>query len=230
MIELNHLELSFDSWSMRIDLEVGRGAFCALIGPSGAGKSTILNAIAGFLPHAPGQVLIGGQDMAGLAPAMRPVSMLFQEHNLFAHMSVSQNVALGINPDLKLSRQEMVRIEKALEMTGLSGLGDRLPHALSGGQRQRASLARAILRDKPVLLLDEPFAALGPALRKDMLKLVKDLAAQSGQTVMMVTHHPEDARQAADQTSLVHDGQIAQSGPTDQVFTEPGEALKDYLG
>lgn len=230
MIELNHLELSFDNWSMCVDLEVKHGSFCALIGPSGAGKSTILNAIAGFLPHAPGEILIDGQDMADLAPALRPVSMLFQEHNLFAHMSVSQNVALGINPSLKLSQQEKTDVEKALELTGLAGFGDRLPRALSGGQRQRASLARAILRKKPVLLLDEPFAALGPALRKDMLKLVKELAAKSGQTVIMVTHHPEDAKLAADQTSLVHDGKIVQSGCTDEVFANPGDALKDYLG
>lgn len=230
MIELNHLQLAFDDWSMRIDLKVKPGNFCALIGPSGAGKSTILNAIAGFLPHASGEILIGGQDMAGLAPAMRPVSMLFQEHNLFAHMSVSQNVALGINPSLKLSEQEKADVEKALKMTGLSGFGDRLPRALSGGQRQRASLARAILRKKPVLLLDEPFAALGPALRKDMLKLVKDLATKSGQTVIMVTHHPEDSKLAANQTSLVHDGKIAQSGNTDDIFANPSAALKDYLG
>ena len=129
-----------------------------------------------------------------LPPAKRPVSMLFQDHNLFAHMTIEQNVALGINPTLKLSNREREKTRDALTQVGLIEMAGRLPRALSGGQRQRASLARAILREQPVLLLDEPFAALGPALRKDMLKLVSDLAKQNGQTVIMVTHHPEDAK------------------------------------
>ncbi len=215
---------------MTVSLEVAAGSFCALIGPSGAGKSTILNAIAGFLPHGSGQLFIDGRDMAPLAPADRPVSMLFQEHNLFNHMTVEQNVGLGVDPSLKLGKTEWLRVEEALAQVGLDGMGKRLPRALSGGQRQRASLARAILRKRPVLLLDEPFAALGPALRKGMLQLVRDLAAQNGQTIIMVTHHPDDARLAADQIALVQDGTIEQVGETDAFFANPSDALKAYLG
>lgn len=230
MIRLDHLFIALDDWQMTVSLTVKTGSFCALIGPSGAGKSTILNAIAGFLPHRSGQIFIDGQDMANLAPADRPVSMLFQDHNLFNHMTVAQNVALGVSPTLKLNKQQWQKVNDALDQVELSGMADRLPRALSGGQRQRASLARAILRERSVLLLDEPFAALGPALRKDMLQLVSTLAKKNGQTIIMVTHHPEDARLAADQTALVQDGAIAQVGPSEAFFTSPTEALKAYMG
>ena len=230
MIRLDRLHIALDNWTMTVDLNVQAGHFCALIGPSGAGKSTILNAIAGFIPHANGQLFINDQDMASRSPADRPVSMLFQDHNLFAHMSIEQNVALGIKPDLKLTSKDRTAVEDALCQVGLDGMKDRLPRSLSGGQRQRASLARAILRQKPVLLLDEPFAALGPALRKEMLSLVSTVASTNKQTVLMVTHHPDDAKLAADQTILIHDGKVAQSGPTMDVFDKPSAALVDYIG
>ena len=230
MIKLDQLHIALDDWQMTISLDVARGNFCALIGPSGAGKSTILGAIAGFIPHEAGQLFLDGQDMARVEPAQRPVSMLFQDHNLFAHLTIAQNVALGLRPDLKLTKEDRERVEEALQRTGLKGMGGRLPRALSGGQRQRASLARAILRNRPILLLDEPFAALGPALRKEMLALVKDLATRTGQTVIMVSHHPEDAQEAADMTAFVHEGKVEQSGPTGQLFANPGPALKTYLG
>ena len=230
MIKLNDLFITLDNWQLTASLTVEQGHFCALIGPSGAGKSTILGAIAGFVPHRASQLFIDGQDMAGLAPAERPVSMLFQEHNLFAHMTIAQNVALGINPKLKLGKADRGKVMDALASVGMADYAERLPRTLSGGQRQRASLARAILRQKPVLLLDEPFAALGPALRKEMLALVQSLARRNGQTVLMVTHHPEDAKLAANHVALVHDGTLAQAGATDLFFANPSPALRAYLG
>src|SRR5690606_13784007 len=128
-----------------------------------------------------------------LAPARRPVSMVFQENNLFAHLSVEANVGLGRSPALKLAADDRRQVSEALARTGLSGKEKRLPAELSGGERQRVALSRALVRERPVLLLDEPFASLGPALRREMLDLVRDLQAERGMTILMVSHHPDDA-------------------------------------
>ena len=139
---------------------------------------------------------------------MRPVTMVFQDHNLFAHLDVKTNVGLGISPALKLTPADHERIATALERVGLTGFEHRLPGQLSGGERQRVAIARALVRDKPVLLLDEPFAALGPALRREMLDLVAEIHREKAMTVLIVTHQPEDARHAASRTAFVHQGRI----------------------
>ncbi len=138
-----------------------------MLGPSGAGKSTLLNLIAGFLPPASGSLRINGEVHNATPPAQRPVSMLFQENNLFNHLTVRQNISLGIHPGLKLSREEQAQVAAMAGQMGIDALLERLPGELSGGQRQRAALARCLVRQQPVLLLDEPFSALDPALRQE---------------------------------------------------------------
>ncbi|MFQ5438559.1 MAG: ATP-binding cassette domain-containing protein, partial [Paracoccaceae bacterium] len=165
-----------------------------------------------------------------LAPAARPVSLLFQSHNLFAHLSVFQNVALGVRPDLKLDAAQRSGVTAALERVGLADKAAQFPAALSGGQAQRAALARALLRDRPLLLLDEPFAALGPALRAEMLDLVDEIVSQTCATLLMVTHDPVDARRLGDLTALVADGIVHAPRPTPELFADPPEALRAYLG
>ena len=165
MLQLDRLELAYGDWHLSADLSVPKGAICGLIGPSGAGKSTLLAAIAGFETPASGRILWEGTDLAPLSPGERPVSILFQDQNLFAHLSVERNLGLAIDPRLRLSPTDRARIGQVLDRVGLSGFGGRKPATLSGGQQARAALARALLRARPVLLLDEPFAALGPALR-----------------------------------------------------------------
>lgn len=151
---------------MRFTLAVERGERIAVLGPSGAGKSTLLNLIAGFLPPASGSIDIDGQPHTHTPPARRPVSMLFQENNLFNHLTIRQNIALGMHPGLKLNAEQTAHLRAIAEQMGIDAMLERLPGELSGGQRQRAALARCLVRKQPVLLLDEPFSALDPALRR----------------------------------------------------------------
>lgn len=216
---------------MRFDLAVEAGEFLALVGPSGAGKSTLLSLIAGFDRPQSGRVLVDGIDIVGRRPAERPVTLLFQEHNLFTHLTIAQNVGLGVDPGLRLDAASRERVELALAEVGLSGMGSRLPSQVSGGERQRAALALALVRNRPILMLDEPFAALGPALRREMLDLVGKVRRARGLTVLMVSHQPGDALYAADRTAFVEGGSIRHVAPTAQFFADPQPpAVAAYLG
>jgi len=215
---------------LEADFTIAAGERVAIIGPSGSGKSTLLAAIAGFVAPVSGRILWKGQDITSLPPAARPVSILFQDQNLFPHLTVAQNVGLGLDPALRLTAADRARVEEALARTGLAGLGARPPGTLSGGQQGRVALARALLRARPLLLLDEPFAALGPALKAEMLDLVAEIAATAGATVLMVSHDPDDARRFADRTVVVADGTAAAPVPTDALFAAPPPALAVYLG
>jgi thiamine transport system ATP-binding protein len=200
------------------------------LGPSGGGKSTLLSAIAGFKTEESGRILHRGIDITEMKPANRPVTLLFQDHNLFPHMSVYQNVALGLRPDLKLSAEQIDTTHSAMDRVGLNGMDKKLPSQLSGGQQQRVALARALLRHRPILLLDEPFAALGPALKHDMLDLVREIVDGTDTTMIMVTHQPEDAEYLCDQTMLIADGVAHTPVPTDEILANPPKSLADYLG
>ena len=230
MLQLDHLILSQGDFRLTADWSAAPGARIALMGPSGAGKSTLLAALAGFLAPEAGRILWNGQNLAGVAPKDRPVTILFQDQNLFPHLTVAQNLGLGVRPDLRLSPADDVLIEQALARVGLDGMGARRPAQLSGGQASRAALARALLRARPILLLDEPFAALGPALRQEMLTLVRAVAGDSGALVLMVTHDPEDALALEGDTAFIADGVVQPPVPTERLFADPPPALRSYLG
>jgi thiamine transport system ATP-binding protein len=230
MLEMRGVTFRYEDMTMTFDLRVAAGECVAIIGPSGAGKSTLLALIAGFEQPESGRILIDDRDMAGEIPARRPVTSLFQEHNLFAHLALADNVGLGLDPGLALSAAQRAAVAEALSQVGLSGLEARRPGQLSGGERQRAALARSLVRNKPLLLLDEPFAALGPAQRREMLDLVNSLARSRGFTVMFVSHQPEDARHAAGRTIFIEAGRILADGPTAALFTAPTGPLAEYLG
>ncbi len=230
MLQLDDVTLRIGDWSLRADWSLPAGAQIAVIGPSGAGKSTLLQAIAGFVAPAQGRILWQGHDLADVPPGQRPVSILFQDQNLFPHLTIARNLGLGLNPRLRLTPAEWARVDAVLARVGLAGIGARRPAELSGGQQGRAALARALLRARPLLLLDEPFAALGPALKADMMALVAQVVAETGATLLMVTHDPDDARRYADHTILVADGIAQAPRPTAALFADPPDALRTYLG
>ncbi|MBP1806154.1 ATP-binding cassette domain-containing protein [Rubellimicrobium aerolatum] len=228
MLRLDSLALAQGDFRLTADLAVPPGTWAALLGPSGGGKSTLLSAIAGFLPPAQGRVLWNGQDLAPLPPGQRPLSILFQDGNLFPHLTAVQNVALGLSP--RPRAPDRARAAEALARVGLAGLQDRRPAQLSGGQQARAALARVLLQDRPLVLMDEPFGALGPALKSEMLALARDTLTARGATVLLVTHDPADARAAADSVIVVAEGRAHPPAPATSLLAAPPPALRAYLG
>lgn len=210
MIYLNNVILNDKTLPMCFNLRVNAGERVAIIGESGAGKSTLLNLIAGFeFPHQ-GEIWLNDKNHTRSAPYERPVSMLFQENNLFPHLTVQQNLALGLKPSLKLTALEREKIEQVACSVGLGDYLQRLPNSLSGGQKQRVALARCLLRDKPILLLDEPFSALDQKLRVEMLALIDKLCDEKHLTLLLVTHQPSELVGTIDRVLLVENGQISQ--------------------
>lgn len=230
MLRLEGVEIRQGSFTLAADMTITKGRKVAVIGPSGAGKSTVLNALGGFIPLAAGTITCAGQDISNAAPGARPISMLFQDHNLFPHLTIRQNVGLGLRPNLRLSPQDQKQVDAAIARVGLEGMEARKPAALSGGQQSRAALARVLVQDKPLVLLDEPFAALGPALRQEMLDLVGALMLETGATLLMVTHAPEDVARIADDVIFVEGGRANAPAPAADLMANPPPALRAYLG
>ena len=210
MIRLDNVFLADDTLPIAFDLQVLAGERIAIVGPSGAGKSTLLNLIAGFVLPTRGEVWLNGENHTRSAPYERPVSMLFQENNLFPHLTVQQNLALGLKTSLKLTALEQDQIERVADAVGLTSFLSRLPNSLSGGQKQRVALARCLLRDKPILLLDEPFSALDPELRMDMLNLIDELCHSKSLTLLLVTHQPSELTGKVDRMLRIENGRISQ--------------------
>lgn len=218
MITLTNLTWLYHHLPMRFSLSMQAGERLAILGPSGAGKSTLLSLIAGFLESNSGSLLLEGKEHSHTPPAKRPVSMLFQENNLFPHLTVAQNIGLGLHPGLKLNQQQKQALQEIARRVGLESCLQRLPAQLSGGQRQRAALARCLVRQQPLLLLDEPFSALDPALRKEMLQLVDEVCQERNITLLMVSHSIEDAARIAPRSMLIVDGRVYWDGSTDKLL------------
>ena len=229
-LECRDLCFRYEDMEMRFDLQVEQASCMAVIGPSGAGKSTLLSLIGGFERADRGVIAVEGRDIAHVPAAQRPVTTLFQDNNLFGHLTALQNVGLGLDPGLRLDAGQRQDIDQALRQVGLDELGNRRPAQLSGGERQRVAIARCLVRRRPILLLDEPFAALGPAMRQEMLDLVDALRHRHGLTVLMVTHDPADARRIADRTAFIADGHVVLADLTETVLTSSLPVIRDYLG
>ncbi len=229
MINISNGAYQWQGFRLAMDFVLGRGSITAILGPSGAGKSTLLNIIAGFEPLHAGRLMLNGIEHTHTTPALRPVSLVFQDNNSFAHINARDNVALGISPSLRLNAKQWADVDEALTKVGIAHLALRKPGDMSGGERQRIALARILVRRKPILLLDEAFAALGPAMRSDMLQLVKTLQEEQQLTVMMVTHQPEDARAIAGHVIFVDAGIVNPPMAMQDFFKSTDPAIQKYL-
>jgi len=201
MLEVKAVTFSYpppDASSFRFDLCLSRGDIMVVAGRSGTGKSTLLNLIAGFLTPDSGAITWQNQDIISLAPAKRPLSMIFQDGNLFDHLTCRVNVALGLRPSLSLSKEEWAAVDRAMDELGILALQNRTPNHISGGQQQRVALARALIRahwqDRQLLLFDEPFSALDNDTRIECIDVVKQLVTRKNIAALMVSHNPDDAK------------------------------------
>jgi len=195
MLQLSNTEITLGDRQFVFSMAVPRGRTLAIVGRSGAGKSTLLNLIAGFLTPTAGDILWEGQSILSLTPDRRPVTSLFQSDNLFEHLNIERNVALGLDPGLNLNRQQWGEVQDALCRVELAAAARRMPNSLSGGERQRVGLARCLVRRQPVLLLDEPYSALDSETRQSMLELTRDVISANELCTLLVSHNRDDALQ-----------------------------------
>ncbi|WP_416407714.1 ATP-binding cassette domain-containing protein [Agrobacterium rosae] len=229
-VSLDNITLKLGQQDFALNCAFEPGKVTAVVGPSGSGKSTLLNLVAGFETPDAGRVLIDGRDVNGLDPSERPVSLIFQDNNLFSHLDIFTNVGLGVSPSLKLTANDKTAISHALARVGLGGFEKRLPSTLSGGERQRAALARALVRQRAVMLLDEPFAALDPGLRSGMSALLKELHDDMKNTVLLVTHHPDDIRRLAHDVIFLSNGHVVYKGKVEDFFSATHvEEIRTFL-
>lgn len=228
MLKLNFsLKESYLTISTNISLEPDK--IYAVVGPSGAGKSTFLNLISGFASISSGSIIWNGQEISNLPPAKRSVSILFQDNNLFPHLSVWRNLALAVTHWPKISRDNEEKLKAVMSEVGILGLENRKPSQLSGGQQSRVALARVLLQKNKILLLDEPFSALGPSLKDQMLELIKKISKNKKLLVLMVTHDPADAKKVASQTLVIKDKKVHPPLSTEKALDPLNGPLADYL-
>ena len=228
MLKLNFsFEENYLAISANLSLESDR--IYAIIGPSGVGKSTFLNLIAGFSEISSGSILWNEQEISDLPPSKRNISILFQDNNLFPHLSVWRNLALAVSHWPKISNDDEAKLHSVISEVGIRGLENRKPSQLSGGQQSRVALARVLLQKNKILLLDEPFAALGPSLKDQMLELIEKIARNRGLLVLMVTHDPNDAYKIASQTIVVKNNKVHPPLNTNKALDPINGPLADYL-
>ena len=214
-----------------ISVKVESGQYFVLLGPSGGGKTTLLRLIGGFVKPDAGRVLLHGQEVSSLPPNKRSTSMVFQSYALFPHMSVEKNVSYGLKL-LKLPAPEIAeKVASILELVGLKGYNGRMPHELSGGQQQRVQLARSLVLESDILLLDEPLASLDANLRKDMCHELKRIQEQVGITFIHVTHNQEEALTIADRIAIIADGKMIEEGVPKEIYERPRKKFTaDFIG
>ena len=232
-VQVENVNLSYGATHVlkSINLEVRPGEFFAFLGPSGCGKTTLLRLIAGFNTAQSGRVTIGGDDISALPPWKRDVGMVFQSYALWPHMSVARNVAFGLE-ERKVPRAEIERrVKGALELVGLAHLAERRPSQLSGGQQQRVAVARTVVVEPKVLLLDEPLSNLDAKMRVQVRRELRDLQQRLGLTTIFVTHDQEEANTICDRIAVMNDGIIQQVGTPMELYERPANLfVAGFLG
>lgn len=234
LIELKNVKKSYDGSTYVIEdfsLEVKKGEFVTFLGPSGCGKTTILRMIGGFDIPTAGTILLDGKDISNLPPNKRPINTVFQKYALFPHLNVYDNIAFGLKLKKMSKREQDEKVRKALEMVDLEGFEKRSIDTLSGGQQQRIAIARAIVNEPAVLLLDEPLSALDAKMRKEMQLELKNMHKKLGITFIFVTHDQEEALTMSDKVVVMADGEIQQVGTPEEIYNEPSNLfVADFIG
>ncbi len=232
-IKIKNLSKSFENVEVlkNINLEIEKGEFFSLLGPSGCGKTTLLRILAGFEYPSNGQVYFDEADVTSLPPNMRPSNMVFQNYAIFPHINVQRNIEFGLRKE-RLSNEEMKqRVQDALKMVQLEGYEDRYSNQLSGGQRQRIALARALVKQPKVLLLDEPLGALDKKLREEMQIELRNLQKSLGITFIFVTHDQEEAMTMSDRIAVMDEGNILQVSPPKEIYHNPkNKFVSEFIG
>lgn len=214
-----------------IDLEIGKGEFTAILGPSGCGKTTTLHVIAGFTEPESGRVLLAGKDITHLRPEQRDTALVFQNYALFPHMTVRKNIEYGLKARKVAPTEAAERISAMTELLGIGGLDGRYPNQLSGGQQQRVAVARALVVQPEILLLDEPLSNLDEKLRKEVRIELRSIQRELEQSAIIVTHDHEEALSVADRLVVMDSGRIVQSGTPEEVFSSPRTRfVADFMG
>src|SRR5258707_13873541 len=212
-----------------VSLDIGRGEFVSVLGPSGCGKATTLRMVAGFEDPTSGQIRLNGAGIQHLKPYQRNVSTVFQNYALFPHLTVQQNVEFGLRRRAENHIDQRVR--QALELVQLTGKESRYPSQLSGGERQRVALARSLVLEPDVLLLDEPLSALDPNLRKQVRAELKNLQRRVGITFLFVTHDQEEALSLSDRLGVMNKGRLEQLGTPQEIYLQPSTRfVASFLG
>ena len=214
-----------------LSLKIYEREFFALLGPSGCGKTTLMRMLGGFDEPTEGSILLEGKDLVGIPPYRRPTNMMFQSYALFPHMTVLENVAYGLSVKRMPKAEAEARAEAGLEMVGLKGFGARLPSELSGGQQQRVAVARAIVLEPEVLLLDEPLSNLDAKLRRHVREEIRQIQQRLGLTAVYVTHDQEEAMAVSDRIIVMKNAEIAQEGTPHDLYERPASAfIADFIG
>ncbi len=233
LITLEHISKSYDGHVVLDDLNLSiyENSFVTLLGPSGCGKTTTLRIIGGFEKPDQGKVIFDGQDITDMAPNKRQLNTVFQKYALFTHMNIAENIAFGLKIKNKPESYIKDKIKYALKLVNLDGYEKRMPDSLSGGQQQRIAIARAIVNEPKVLLLDEPLGALDLKLRQDMQYELKRLKEELGITFIYVTHDQEEALTMSDHIVVMNQGYIQQEGTPEMIYNEPENAfVADFIG